>query len=72
MLKDIKKFGSTILGYSKFIIIVVGFLILLALISKLGLEIVGAVVGVLKKYWYITILLAVIIIYFTTKSNDEK
>lgn len=72
MLRDIKKFGSTILGYSKFIIIVVGFLILLALISKLGLEIVGAVVGVLKKYWYITILLAVIIIYFTTKSNDKK
>lgn len=72
MLKVIKKFVDAVVGYGKIFIIVFGFFTILALISKLGLEIIGAIIGVLKEYWYITILLALIIIYFTGKSNDKK
>lgn len=47
-------------------------MLIIAALAKLGLEIIRAIVGVLKEYWYITILLALIIIYFTGKTNGKK
>ncbi|CAM4404864.1 hypothetical protein FLTE109939_10070 [Flavobacterium terrigena] len=72
MLRVIKKFVTSILGYIPLILIFIIFFGVLALLGKLGLEIIRAVVGVLKEYWYITILLALIIIFLTGKSNDKK
>ena len=72
MLKEIKKLVASILGYLPLILIFIVFLGVLALLGKLGLEIIRAIVGVLKEYWYITILLALIIIYFTGKTNGKK
>ena len=72
MLKEIKKLVSNVLGYSKFFIIVIGVFAVLALLTKLGLEVIRTIVEVLKAYWYITILAALTIIYFTGKSDDKK
>lgn len=72
MLKEIKKLVSNVLGYSKFFIIVIGVFAVLALLTKLGLEVVRTIVEVLKEYWYITILATLTIIYFTGKSDDKK
>lgn len=72
MLKEIKKLVSNVLGYSKFFIIVIGVFAVLALLTKLGLEVVRTIVEVLKEYWYITILADLTIIYFTAKSDDKK
>lgn len=72
MLKEIKKLVSNVLGYSKFFIIVIGVFAVLALLTKLGLEVIRTIVEVLKEYWYITILAALTIIYFTGKSDDKK
>lgn len=72
MLKEIKKLVSNVLGYSKFFIIVIGVFAVLALLAKLGLEVIRTIVEVLKEYWYITILAAITIIYFTGKSDDKK
>lgn len=72
MLKEIKKLVSNVLGYSKFLIIVIGVFAVLALLTKLGLEVIRTIVEVLKEYWYIAILAALTIIYFTGKSDDKK
>lgn len=72
MLKEIKKLVSNVLGCSKFFIIVIGVFAVLALLTKLGLEVIRTIVEVLKEYWYITILAALTIIYFTGKSDDKK
>lgn len=72
MLKEIKKLVANVLVYSKFFIIVIGVFAVLALLMKLGLEVVRTIVEVLKEYWYITILAALTIIYFTGKSDDKK
>ncbi len=72
MLKEIKKLVANELVYSKFFIIVIGVFAVLALLMILGLEVVRTIVEVLKEYWYITILAALTIIYFTGKSDDKK
>jgi hypothetical protein len=72
MLKEIKKLVSNMLGYSKFFIIIIGVFAVLALLTKIGLEVIRTIVEVLKEYWYITILASLTIIYFTSKSDDKK
>lgn len=72
MLKEIKKLVSNVFGYSKFFIVVIGVFTVLALLTKLGLEVIRTIVEVLKEYWYITIIATLTIIYFTGKSDDKK
>ncbi len=71
-LKEIITFLKETSSYVYFFAFIFIIMLIIAAIAKLGLEIIRAIVGVLNEYWYITILLALIIIYFTGKANGKK
>ena len=71
-MNGIKKFFYDIFEYSKAILIIFGILAVVAIIYKLGSELLSAIIGVFQKYWIITSILAFIIIYFISKSDDKK
>ncbi len=72
ILKEIITFLKETSSYVYFFAFIFITMLIIAALAKLGLEIIRAIVGVLKEYWYITILLALIIIYFTGKTNGKK
>lgn len=72
MLEGIKRFVSSISGYILFFLILFIVLGILACFYKLGSEILSAIINVLQKYWYATIICALVIIYLVGKSNDRK
>lgn len=71
-LKEIITFLKETSSYVYFFAFIFIMMLIIAAIAKLGLEIIRAIVGVLNEYWYITILLALIIIYFTGKAHGKK
>lgn len=69
---EIKKLISAILNNIPFLLVLILVLIILAVFVTLGLEIFKAIVFALQKYWYATILCAVVIIYILNKSDGGK
>jgi hypothetical protein len=72
MLEVIKKIFSSISGYILFLFVLFVVLGIIACFYKLGSEIISAIISVLQKYWYATVICALVIIYLAGKSNDKK